>query len=309
MTKRKKHITVLLGGWNAEAEVSRSSGKNVRTSLKELGYDITVIDIPRCPRALLNLIPEKTDVIFNALHGHGVEDGNLQGLLNLLGIPYTHSGLLSSALAMNKPMAKRIFSQNNILCPEGYLLPIEKIRQKHVMKPPYIVKPSCEGSSVGITIVKKGENPPTLKDWHFGEEALVEEYIPGREIFVSVMGGKSLGIIEIKPQHEFYDYKSKYTKGLTEYICPASIDENIRHQAEEMTLKAFHALGCRGIVRSDIRYDPTRPDGQQLFLLELNTQPGFTPLSLIPMAAKERGLNYNDLVQWLIENASCDPKI
>jgi len=309
MKQKKKHITVLLGGWNDESDVSHSSGKDVIKALKELSYTVTAIDAPRCPRKLLTAIPQNTDVIFNALHGRGTEDGNIQGLLNLLGIPYTHSGLLSSALAMDKSMAKRIFSQNNILSPKGGIFPIKAIREKHVIQPPYVVKPNYEGSSLGVYIIEKGDEPPKLEEWRFSKTALVEEYIPGREIFVSIMGDKSLGIVEVNPSVKFYDYRAKYTKGITEYICPANIDEEIRHKAEEISLKAFHALECRGIARTDIRYNPEAPIGKQLYLLEVNTQPGLTPLSLFPMAAKKYGLSYNELIDWIVRSATCDPKI
>lgn len=306
MKKKQQHITVLYGGWNAESEVSRSSGKGVISALSELGYKVTAIDVPRSLSKLLNLIPKTTDVIFNALHGHGTEDGNIQGVFNILGIPYTHSGVLSSALAMDKSMAKSIFKQNNIPSPAGSLFPISTIRKKHVMLPPYVVKPNFEGSSLGVYIIKEGEQPPKLENWNFGENALVEKYIPGREIFISIMGDESLGAVEVEPYLEFYNYQAKYTKGLTKYISPAPLDKKILHQAEQISLRAFHALGCRGIARADLRYDPTAPKEQQLFLLEMNTQPGLTPLSLVPMAAKEKGISYAKLVQWLVEHAACD---
>lgn len=302
----KKNITVLMGGWNQEREVSLLSGKCIIDSLKRLGYVPFPLDMPRCPRQFLSMLPPRTDVFFNALHGHEVEDGTLQGFLNLLNIPYTHSGVLASSIGMDKQRAKKIFINQGILCPPGDIYSVADVRKWHVMPPPYVVKPCNEGSSVGVVIVKIGDPPPILEGWHYGKDVLVETYIPGRELFVSIMGGKILGVVEINPKSGFYDYESKYTSGKTEYLCPAPIDSCIRKQAEDMSLKAFNSIGCRGVARTDIRYDPSRAEGEQLMMLEINTQPGFTPLSLVPMAAKEAGLSYDDLVQWQVNNAACD---
>ena len=301
-----KRVAVLMGGWSSEREVSLSSGMECAKALRQSGYDVTEIDAQKDLGALLAALTPPPDALFNALHGRYGEDGTIQAVLNILEIPYTHSGLLASATAMDKTRSKAIFEAAGIPCPEGKVVNIADLRAGHVMKPPYVVKPNNEGSSVGVHIVLPGNNHLPGDDWEFGDTVLVERYIPGRELTVAVLGGKALGVTELQPHQGFYDYEAKYTDGKTTHICPAPVPEATAEKAMEYAVAAHEALECRGVSRSDFRYDDGARDPGDLYMLELNTQPGMTPLSLVPEQAAYAGLSFEDLVAWMVENAACD---
>jgi len=303
-----KHVVVLMGGWSVEREVSLVTGRAVADALAARGYRVSEIDVGRDLAARLAALDPAPDVAFNALHGRAGEDGCVQGLLNIIELPYTHSGLLASALAMDKPLANRLFSSIGIACPEGIVVDIETAAAGHVMEPPYVVKPANEGSSVGVRIVRRGDNGPGIdaEDWPYGDRVLVERYIPGREITVAVMGDRPLGVTELRPKAGFYDYEAKYTEGRTEHLCPAPLPEKIAAKAMDEALAAHRALGCRGVSRADFRYDDTESDPGRLYMLEVNTQPGMTPLSLVPEQARVAGIDFGALVSWMVEDARCD---
>lgn len=285
---------------SAEREVSLVSGAACAKALVELGYKVTEIDAK--DNVAEQLLKAKPDAVFNALHGRWGEDGCIQGLLELLKIPYTHSGVLASALAMDKPMAKRVFTEAGLRCPEGKNVTKAELSQGDPMPRPYVVKPANEGSSVGVYIVAEGSNfdPSTLSD---DTSWLVERYIHGRELTVAVLRGKALGVTELRVKSGFYDYENKYTDGKTEHLCPAPIPDDVRDAAMHMAERAHAVLGCSGLSRSDFRYDDAWPGERGLYLLEINTQPGMTPLSLSPELAKHAGIPFNSLVQSLVEDA------
>ena len=301
----RKHVAVLMGGWSAEREVSLVSGRECAAALKAAGYGVTEIDVGRDVAGVLARV--KPDVCFNALHGRVGEDGCFQGLLEIMGIPYTHSGVLASALAMDKPAAKLQFASAGIRCIEGKVVSREDVLRGHPMPPPYVVKPTNEGSSVGVTIVTDGGVPRFHNEgWRFGEKVLVERYIPGRELTVGVMGDRALAVTEIRPRDGFYDYAAKYTEGRADHLVPAPIDKRAYAEALRVAKLAHDTLGCRGVSRADFRYDDTGGEPGQLFLLEVNTQPGMTPLSLVPEQAKHAGIGFTELCGWMVENARCD---
>ncbi|MGH6661040.1 MAG: D-alanine--D-alanine ligase, partial [Rhodospirillales bacterium] len=274
-----RHVAVMMGGWSAEREVSLVSGAAVARSLADAGIKVTPIDVQRDMGALMTRLYPRPDAIFNALHGRYGEDGCVQGLLDILDIPYTHSGLLASALAMNKPMAKRLFASAGIPVPEHMIVSSDQIRVGDVMERPYVIKPLNEGSSVGVHIVHEGDNDPLFGEsgWPYGDQVMVEEFIPGRELTVSVMGDRPLAVTEIKTARDFYDYDAKYASGGSSHVVPAEIDAPIYDEAMRLALMAHQTLGCRGVTRADLRCD-----GDDLYLLEINTQPGMTPTSLVP---------------------------
>jgi D-alanine-D-alanine ligase len=300
-----KHVAVLMGGWSAEREVSLVSGNAIVRALAEKGFNVTGIDVDRAvAQTLSGLAP---DVVFNALHGRFGEDGTIQGLLEILGIPYTHSGVLASAMAMDKPIAKRLFTDAGIRCPDGGLYSRDEVLAGAVIEPPFVVKPHNEGSSVGVRIVMEGDNRPANdNDWDYGETVLVEPYIPGREIQVAVMGDRALGAVEIRPKGRFYDYQAKYTDGFAEHVMPAPLPKADYEEAGRLALLAHQTLGCRGVSRADLRYDDTGDGPAQFYLLEINTQPGMTPLSLVPEIAAHKGIGFADLCAWMVEDAGCD---
>ena len=304
MTAERKmhHVAVLMGGWSAEREVSLVSGAACAEALKEAGYQVTTIDVQRDVGALLTRLYPRPDAVFNALHGRYGEDGSIQGLLDILGIPYSHSGLLASALAMNKPMAKRLFVQAGIPVAEHVITTIEAARANEPMARPYVAKPVNEGSSVGVHIVREGDNLPPFEGsgWNYGEEVMIERFIPGRELTVSVMGGKALAVTEITTAHGFYDYDAKYADGGSIHVVPAEVDKEVYDEAMRLSEMAYAALGCRGVARADLRYD-----GADLYMLEVNTQPGMTPTSLVPEQAAHTGMEFKDLVAWMVEQAEC----
>lgn len=303
-----KHIAVLMGGWSAEREVSLSSGKACAKALEQLGYKVTLIDVQ--PDIADTLAKLKPDAVFNALHGRWGEDGCVQGILEVLKIPYTHSGVLASALAMDKPMAKQVFRSLGIPTPEGVVIAAGELLSTEPIPRPYVVKPINEGSSVGVKIVHKGDNQSVqqiVKDVGGAErQVLIEPYIPGREVQVAVLNGKALGAIEIRPKTGFYDYEAKYTDGKADHLMPAPIDKKAYALVMELAEKAHNGLGCRGLTRSDFRYDDTKGEPGEFRLLEVNTQPGMTPLSLSPEIAAHAGIDFLALVNMLISGATLD---
>ncbi len=295
-----RHVAVVMGGWSAEREVSLVSGAAVAAALKRLGYQVTTIDVQRDMGAFLTRLYPKPDAIFNALHGRYGEDGCIQGLLNILEIPYTHSGVLASALAMDKPASKLVFAAAGIKVAEHQIVSRDDLAQGRVMAPPFVVKPTNEGSSVGIHIVSEGDNfVPT--EWHFGDHVMVERFIPGRELTVSVMGDRALAVTEITTDRKFYDYDAKYARGGSMHKIPAEISSELDDEVRRVALLAHNVLGCRGVSRTDFRYD-----GNDLYVLELNTQPGMTPTSLVPEQAAHVNISFDQLVAWIVENAACD---
>lgn len=301
-----KAVAILMGGWSAEREVSLVSGKPCADALEARGHRVTRVDPTRDLAALLKALEPRPDVVFNALHGRWGEDGNIQGVLNILGIPYTHSGVLASSVAMDKPLAKTVFEAAGIPCPSGQVVTVDDIRAGRVIDPPYVIKPIDEGSSIGVHIVQKDGNRPPVDDWPFGKDVLVEPYIAGREFTVSVMGDRALGVTELRPHTGFYDYEAKYTDGKTTHLCPAPIQEDLAGQLQEYAVTAHRVLGCRGVTRADFRYDDTAGEPGRIYMLEINTQPGMTPLSLVPEQALAAGISFEDLVDWMVENAACD---
>jgi D-alanine-D-alanine ligase len=298
-----KHVAVLMGGWSAEREVSLVSGAAVVEALKARDYEVSAIDVGHTVAATLAEL--KPDVCFNALHGRFGEDGCIQGVLETIGIPYTHSGVLASALAMDKPAAKKIFEAAGIQCAEGTVMHRDQVLAGDIMDAPYVIKPMNEGSSVGVLIVTDGANakPFDHEAWHYGEEVLVERYIPGREIQVAVMGDRALGAIEIVPKKQFYDYEAKYSDGFAEHLMPAPINPGAYDEMLRLAQLAHDELGCRGVTRSDFRYDDTAGEPGEIYLLEINTQPGMTPLSLAPEIAAHAGIDFGELVDWLVRDA------
>ena len=306
-----KTVTVLMGGWSAERDVSLTSGRACAQALKEHGYDVRDVDVTRNAADLVAALTPLPDVVFNALHGKGGEDGTVQGVLDMLGACYTHSGALASAIAMNKQRAKDILAPKGIPCPEGALIDIDDIKQGHVpFEPPYVVKPNDEGSSVGVYIVRPGDNKPPmgLENWRYGHRALVEKYVPGRELSVAVMGTerddpRALAVTEIVSSTDFYNYEAKYAKGGSRHIVPANINKDVYDEALRLAAFAHKSLGCTGVTRSDFRYNDQEPGVSGLYYLETNTQPGMTPTSLVPEQAAHTGMNFGELVTWMVENA------
>ena len=311
MTAFRK-IAVLLGGRSAERDVSLSSGRGCAGALRDEGFDVTEID----PGEDLSgqLRTARPDAVFNALHGRWGEDGSVQGLLELLRVPYTHSGILASALAMHKQKSKDIYRAAGLPVAESLVVDRREAAKSHLMEPPYVVKPVNEGSSVGVFIIRKGDNRPPAElgsdTWTLSDAMMVEEFVPGRELTVAVMGGgatppRALGVTEITTALEFYDYEAKYAAGGSVHTLPAKIPARIAEQALQLAERAHSALGCRGITRTDFRYDDTEGRGR-LIVLETNTQPGMTPTSLVPEQAVLNAMSYGALCRWLVEDASCD---
>ncbi len=293
-----KKVAVLLGGMSAERDVSLSSGKAVLKALQAKGYDAHAVDAGEDVAEQLAQL--KPDVAFNALHGRWGEDGCVQGVLEILKIPYTHSGVLASALAMDKPMAKKVFEAVGLNCAEGKVCTKEEMLAGEPMPRPYVVKPSNEGSSVGVQLVFENDNFFfTAENWPHGDEVLVEQYIAGREIQVAVLDGKALGAIEIRALGKFYDYEAKYTEGKAQHLMPAPLEPELEATVLEMAERAHTALGCRGLTRSDFRLSE---DGV-FYILEVNTQPGMTPLSLAPEIASYNGISFEELVSGMVESA------
>jgi D-alanine-D-alanine ligase len=293
-----------MGGWSAEREVSLSSGKGCSAALREAGFTVTDVDAGHdLAQVLADLKP---DVAFNALHGPWGEDGCVQGLLEVLELPYTHSGVLASALAIDKQRAKHLLANMGMPVAEGRIVTREEAASAHAMDVPYVIKPLDQGSSIGVFIVREGDNrpPAELSDpkWNLGDEMLVEAFVAGREFTCAVIDDKALEVIEIKPRTAFYDYEAKYAAGGSEHLLPAPIDDRLKQRIQDLSLMAHRGLGCRGVSRSDFIYDEKR--GEPVFL-EVNTQPGMTPTSLVPEIAAYGGMPFPELVAWMVEDASC----
>lgn len=299
-----KHVAVLMGGWSAEREVSLRSGRACADALTRRGYRVTPIDVGRDIAAVLTAA--KPDVALNVLHGRPGEDGTLQGLLEILGIPYSHSGVLASAVAMQKHYAKALFRAAGVPVAEDRVVSRFEAAKAHVMAPPYVVKPVAEGSSVGVFIVTEQHPHPPQElyrdDWAFGDTVMVERYVPGKELTCAVLGDRALDVIEIVPATQFYDYEAKYAAGGSRHLLPAPILPNVYQEVRRLSLAAHSALGCRGVSRADFRYDD-RGTGK-LICLEVNTQPGMTETSLVPELAAYAGIAFDELVQWMVEDAS-----
>jgi D-alanine-D-alanine ligase len=295
-----------MGGWSAEREVSLMSGAGVAEALESLGHRVTRIDMGR--DVARRLAEAQADVVFNALHGTPGEDGTVQGLMDLMGLRYTHSGLETSVIAIDKELTKMVLVPHGVRMPAGRIVESETLYEGDPMPRPYVVKPVNEGSSVGVAIVTREGNygDPIGRDtpgpWTHFERLLAEPFIRGRELTVAVLGDDALAVTELVPKTGFYDYEAKYTDGLTEHVCPADIPQGIAEAAMAMALEAHKLLGCRGCSRADFRWDDEQGEGG-LYLLEVNTQPGMTPLSLVPEQAKYRGLTYPELVQHIVEEA------
>jgi D-alanine-D-alanine ligase len=298
-----------MGGWSSEREVSLVSGRDCGEALAALGYTVGLIDVTRDLGALAKALSPRPDVVFNALHGTGGEDGTIQGVLEFLRLPYTHSGVLPSAAAMHKPTAKAVFSAAGLPLAEGKVVRREDLAAGDVLPRPFVVKPSNEGSSVGVRIVRENDNSwaEEARQWSFGAEVLVERFVPGREVTVAVMGDRALGALEIRPNNaQFYDYAAKYAPGGSTHLMPAPIHPRAYEEALDIGLRAHRALGCRGVSRADLRYDDTQGEPGRMVLLEVNTQPGMTPTSLVPDIARHAGIGFPELVRWMVENAACD---
>ena len=300
-------VAVLMGGWSAERRVSLASGEACFEALKTAGFNAVMVDVKRetINSVMLELKPH---VAFNALHGLWGEDGHASAMLETLGIPYTHSGVLASALAMHKEKSKTLFKDAGIPLAESKLVDIEIAASTHPMALPYVIKPVADGSSIGVHIVDRTSNGPVtslLDERHiFGDKVMVERFIPGKELTCAVMGDVALGVIEIIPQIGFYDYEAKYAQGGSQHILPADIPNDVYRRCQKYALLAHRVLGCRGVTRSDFRFDDTQGDRGELILLEINTQPGMTGTSLVPEMAAHAGHSYPDLVTWMVNDAS-----
>ena len=302
-----KTVAVLYGGISAEREVSLTSGRQVIAALIEAGFDVRPIEVGPDLGAVIAALSPAPDAVFNALHGRFGEDGTIQGVLDWLGIPYTHSGVRASALAMDKQAAKAAFAAAGLPVPAGRMVPIGELAAADPMPLPYVIKPVNEGSSVGVEILRDGDNrrAEIAQAWKFGPAALVEEYIGGRELTVGVMGDRALAVTDITAAQGFYDYTAKYADGGSLHVIPAAIHPAIYAAALDVAVRAHQALGCRGATRSDFRYDDTAGEPGRLVLLEVNTQPGLTPTSLLPEQAAHLGMSFPALCAWMVENAAC----
>jgi D-alanine-D-alanine ligase len=301
-----KHVAVLMGGWSAEREVSLRSGRACADAAERAGYRVTRVDVGRDVATVLGTL--KPDVALNVLHGRPGEDGTLQGILEILGIPYTHSGVMASALAMQKDVAKVVMQADGVPVPQGKVVSRKEAAKEHPLPRPYVLKPIAEGSSVGVFIVtEQHADPPqelTREDWAFGDRLLCERYIPGKELTCAVMGDRALDVIEIVAATKFYDYEAKYAPGGSRHLLPAPISPFVYQEARRLALKAHHALGCRGVTRADFRYDDQAVGTEGLVCLEVNTQPGMTETSLVPELAAYAGMTFDELVRWMVEDAS-----
>jgi D-alanine-D-alanine ligase len=301
-----KHVAVLLGGWSSEREVSLRSGKACADALDRLGHQVSRIDVKRDVATVLDQL--KPDVVLNLLHGRPGEDGTIQGVLETLGIPYSHSGVLSSSLAMQKDLAKTVMATAGVPVAEGLTLSRAEVTKGHPMEPPYVIKPVADGSSVGVFIVTAEHAHPPQElfraDWSHGDQLLVEKYIAGKELTCAVIKGQPSEVIEIVPTVKFYDYEAKYSPGASKHVLPAPILPFVYQEVRRLTLAAHDALGCRGVSRADFRYDDRIEGTGGLICLEVNTQPGMTETSLVPELAAYAGITFDELVQWMVEDAS-----
>ena len=303
-----KHVAVLMGGWSSEREVSLRSGKACADALERRGYRVSRIDVARDIATVLSGL--KPDAALNVLHGSPGEDGTIQGVLEILGIPYSHSGVMASSVAMQKDVAKTVMAAAGVPVAEGRTVSRQEAAKAHVLPRPYVLKPVAEGSSVGVFIVtEEHEHPPqelTRSDWTHGEMLLAERFIPGKELTCAVMGDRALDVIEIVTGEKFYDFSAKYSPGGSKHILPASLLPVVYQEVRRLALTAHHALGCRGVSRADFRFDDRTDDASGLVVLETNTQPGMTATSLVPEMAAYEGMPFDRLVEWMVEDATCD---
>jgi D-alanine-D-alanine ligase len=303
-----KHVAVLMGGWSAEREISLRSGKACAEALERLGYRVTRIDVGRDIASVLATV--KPDIACNVLHGRPGEDGALQGVLEVLAIPYTHSGVMASAVAMQKDVAKTLFRAAGVPVPEGPVVSRFDAAKSHLLPRPYVIKPLAEGSSVGVFIVTpEHAHPPqelTRHDWAYGDQVIVEKFVPGKELTCAVLGDEALGVIEIVPTARFYDYEAKYAPGGSKHLLPAPVSSIVYQEVRRLAVAAHRALGCRGVSRADFRYDDRIEGPGGIVCLEVNTQPGMTETSLVPELAAHAGITFDELVRWMIEDASVD---
>jgi len=302
-----KRVAVLHGGISAEREVSLSSGAQVMSALCEAGYEVQPVEVGADLGAVLAALAYRPDAVFNALHGRFGEDGVIQGVLDWLDLPYTHSGARASALAMDKAASRAVFAAAGLPVANGRVIDIGEFAEHDPLPLPYVIKPLNEGSSVGVDILRQGGNRrhEIARAWSFGPQALVEEFIPGRELTVGVMEDRALTVTEISAAHEFYDYDSKYAQGGSFHTLPAAVHPGIFDKAMALAVAAHDALGCRGATRADFRYDDTQGEPGRLVLLEVNTQPGLTPTSLLPEQAAFCGIGFPALCAWMVEHATC----
>lgn len=307
---KHKHVAVLMGGWSAERQVSLDSGEACAGALERAGYRVTRVDVGRDIASVLAGVTP--DVCFNALHGRGGEDGCIQGLLEVMQLPYTHSGVLASSVAMHKERSKTLFKAAGIPIAESKVMHRMEVGHEHPMRPPYVVKPVEEGSSVGVYIVTPLHDYPPQElfsdEWPYGDWVMFERFVHGRELTCAVMGDVALGVIDIVPTDPdaFYDYEAKYAPGGSKHILPAEIKPNVYQKVQMLALDAHRALGCRGVSRADFRYDDRGNGTGELICLEVNTQPGMTQTSLVPELAAHAGHSFEDLVSWMVEDASCN---
>lgn len=303
----RQNVSLLVGGWSAEREVSLNKGKQVEAALKEAGYTVKVIDVTHDLSKLVKDLTPKPDAVFNNLHGRGGEDGVIQGVLEMLEIPYTHSGVLASAMGMNKPVAKRMAASVGVPSAEGKVVSKKNVLAGNVMDPPYVVKPPCEGSSVGVRLVLDNDNHPPLdeENWTFGNEVLVERYIPGKELTVAVLDGKAQAVTDIISHTRFFDYEAKYKDTRTELVLPAKIPQKVYDAALDYAQRVYNVIGCAGLARCDFRYDDRQPGPEGLFFLEINTQPGLTAESIGPSQVIYNGSTFPALCAHLVETAKC----
>lgn len=304
----RKNVALLVGGWSAEREVSLTKGKAVESALREAGYTVRVIDVTLDLGALIAALTPRPDAVFNNLHGQGGEDGTIQSVLEILGIPYTHSGPLASAIGMHKPTARRLADSVGVQSPPGCVVNrAELLKESHGIPRPYVIKPAAQGSSVGVRIVRDGGSLSSLipPDWAFGDEILVESFIPGRELTVAVLDGKAQGVTEIIAPGDFFDYDSKYKDTRTRYVLPAQLPDSVLAAAMDAAECVYAIFGCSGLARCDFRYDDSRngPDG--VYFLEINTQPGLTPESIGPSQVVRNGMSFVQLCAHLVETARC----
>ena len=300
-------VAVLYGGISAEREVSLSSGGKVIAGLRDAGFDVVPVEVGHDLASMIAALEPRPDVVFNALHGRFGEDGIVQGVLDWLGIPYTHSGVRASALAMDKAASRAVFAAAGLPVARGGVVEVAELDGGDPMPRPYVIKPLNEGSSVGVQVVREGGNHAHLiaAEWAFGTQALVEEFVPGRELTVGVLDDQALAVTEISSSHAFYDYDSKYAVGGSRHVLPAVLHPAAQRQALDLAVAAHRALGCRGATRADFRYDDTQGEPGRLVLLEVNTQPGLTPTSLLPEQAAHCGIGFPALCAWMVEHAAC----
>lgn len=304
--KKSKTVALLVGGWSAERQVSLDKGKEVEKALKEAGYKVKVVDVKKDLSDLIEQLTPKPDAVFNNLYGRGGEDGTIQGVLEMLEIPYTHSGVLASSIGMNKPLCKALVGMVGVPSPKGFIATKDEVMRGDVMPAPYVVKPPCEGSSCGVRVILKDDNymPIDEDEWTFGNEVLVEQYVPGRELTVAVLDGKAQGVTEIVTETRFFDYKAKYDDDRTDYVLPADVPKDIYALAMGYAEAAYKKLGCSGLARCDFRFNEKR-GAKGLLFLEINTQPGCTAESIGPSQVIRNGMSFKRLCAHLVETAKC----